>query len=58
MYIIVNTSISIMAVLKSLSDNSNMSAILVLPFIAIFIVGDSPGSWHVESLFFFFLIEN
>lgn len=57
MYIIVNTSISIMAVSKSLSDNSSMSAILVLPFIAIFIVGDSPGSWLDDS-FFFFLIEN
>ena len=52
MYIIVHTSISIMAISKSLSDNSNMSAILVLPFIAIFIVGDSPGSWHDEIFFF------
>ena len=47
-----------MAVSKSLSVNSSMFAILVLPFIAIFIVGDSPGSWLDDRFFFFFLIEN
>ena len=43
-----------MAVSKSLSVNSSMFAILVLPFIAIFIVGDSPGSWLDDRFFFFF----